>query len=815
MPSASTQLGSLIERDETPTTDSQANIDEVLSTPNGPPESSLRDRIAQLSSIKTPNTLARPSREDMHPETAHQTTTGPPNDAAELGITLGMTDITNGKKSIASLQNSPTRSEPRSRLPQVLSSAMSRPLTSPTFEFKFASSTHLSNEAQKLMDNVREDAARIKAQMLAEKQEQERKDEEVDQIFGGYSAAGRKIAEPKGKAGRFSDIHMEQFKKMDSIANHPSSFRAKPVFAQPTQQSLKRSGSRAGLDEPERPRTAGKGTPGKPAPPFMRQASASPFKSVCITKPTSDRLENTSPAKRMRQSEFGDVSSGIALASDAQYNSVKPSTGLPSKLARPRSIFAPTAASLSRFTSTKMPKLSPDKTSQLDRSNSVKSLKNAFEAVRSETTDTPAPPLTAPFSRLPRSDSMRSMRPLPSLPIASTIDSPPSKSLTRAPSTNLLSARTPKTGFSSRLPTFAGLKSILRPSRASPSKHVGITTGLDPAGGTPKRTNTAMTTPGSAKRVDFTPSTKSRYAVKLAAASPTPSKMFIEAGYASSHSRQLATYDPAAYTVEDMNDDKEEETEEDWEDAESDVAHPSLPPAYPTLPSAVSPTSPAAPVVNTFAEKAKQHNRRESKEFKSIFVTLEHPSRPTPAGAITLTDVNTRVNQTNPVIYANKVMRSPSSTRLSKPSPSTIRRVRTSGVSELVQPFEDEGIKTVPHGLPGKKRRRKSEKDHDLHDNDDDSKENRKHSVMPSVPGGWDVTAIDEDGEEDEGEQRGRKRAKVAKPEVEEPKEEMKNGGKKINAAREAAAKNAKERKGKGILSLNRLNMLARPKDRK
>ena len=31
---------------------------------------------------------------------------------------------------------------------------------------------------------------------------------------------------PKGKRGRFSEVHMEQFKKMDSIAGHPSSFRA-------------------------------------------------------------------------------------------------------------------------------------------------------------------------------------------------------------------------------------------------------------------------------------------------------------------------------------------------------------------------------------------------------------------------------------------------------------------------------------------------------------------------------------------------------------------------------------------------------------
>jgi hypothetical protein len=221
------------------------------------------------------------------------------------------------------------------------------------------------------------------------------------------------------------------------------------------------------------------------------------------------------------------------------------------------------------------------------------------------------------------------------------------------------------------------------------------------------------------------------------------------------------------------------------------------------------------PSVNTFSEKAKQHNRRESKEFKSIFTTLEHPSRS--KAPVTLTDVNTKVNQTNPAFHPNVVIRSPSSNRLAQPSPSTIRRVRTSGVTELVQPFEDT-IKTVPHGLPGKKRRRESDKADDLRDTNEDAKENRKFNVMPQVPSEWDEddNSFAAEKEEDEGLKRGGKRARVVKWEPEEiPKVETKKP--KPNVAREAAAKNAKDRKerGKGILSLSRLNMLARPKERK
>jgi hypothetical protein len=257
-----------------------------------------------------------------------------------------------------------------------------------------------------------------------------------------------------------------------------------------------------------------------------------------------------------------------------------------------------------------------------------------------------------------------------------------------------------------------------------------------------------------------------------------------------------------------MLDDNHGGNDEDWEDAESEIT-------YPTLPSSSSGVIMASgPSVNTFSEKARQHNRRESKEFKSIFTTLEHPSRPKPA--VTLTDVNTRVNLTNPTIHANIVTRSPSNISLAKPSPSTIRRVRTSGVTELVQPFEDT-IKTIPHGLLGKKRRREAEKTSDLHGADEDAKENRRLSIMPQVPGGWGEDHEDAvvESEDDEGEKRGAKKARVMRPEVEKGNTEVKKL--KTNAAREAAAKNAKDRKsnGKGILSLSRLNMLARPKERK
>jgi hypothetical protein len=790
-----TQLGSHLERDETPESGGRSAIAQVLSTPNDSPEALQRDRIAQLSAIKTPKTLSLPTYTDLNPKSAHQTTTGPP----DTGFRLGFTDIsTKGRRSIASVQNSPTKSQPRQCLPQNL--------TSPSFEFKFATESTLSDEAQKLMENVRDEAARIKAKMLAEREEQDRKDDDAEQLWGGVSATGRKIVKPTGKAGRFSDVHMAEFKKMDSIANHASSFRAQPGFAQPTSQSLKRSGSRAGLDELERPQTAGKGTPGKLAPPFMRQASAGAFKSTTAAAVAPYRSEHTNSAKRMRQAEFGDVSSERPTSTDAFKSSLKPSVLPRAKPTLSAGVFSPTKASLARSASNKIATPSAGQISALSRSNSVRSLKSVFEAVRSESAQafaatTPAAVSIIPASKLPRPESTNSMRPLPPLPTSKAAHPQANDTLIHSSSIKDIGTATSKTGGLAS--TFAALKSILRSSRAPSSKSTPILP-VDQAFGTPKRANTTLTGSESAKKVDFTPSTKSRYAVKLAAASPSASKL--------SHARArsmsimpLDLYDPAAHMVDgDENGDSET-----WEDAEIEVTYPTLPPSL----SAISMLS--APSVNAFSEKAKQHNRRESKEFKSIFTTLEHPSRS--KAPVTLTDVNTKVNQTNLAAHANVVIRSPSNNSLAKPSSSTIRRVRTSDVTELVQPFEDT-IKTVPHGLPGKKRRRELDKADDLRDNNEDAKENRKFGVMPKVPGEWDEgdNGFVAGKEEDEGLKRGGKRARLAKW---EPEEILKVDTKmpKPNAAREAAAKNAKNRKekGKGILSLSRLNKLARPKERK
>lgn len=820
-PLPQSKLGSLIERDETPE-GPQSTLNAILSSPTASKDPTNANKLSELAALETPKTLPRPAHAEMHPKEVHQTTTKAP----DSGLRLGFADIstTKANNAIAAAQATPSKTGPRASLPQHLTAA--------SFDFKFASESNLSEEARKLMNNVREDAERIKQHMRAEKDTQERKDSEAERLFGGINATGRKIAKPQGKAGRFSDVHMAQFKKMDSIANHPSSFRAKPNFAQPTQQSLKRSGSKAGLDENERPRTAGKGTPGRQPPPFGQpNADTSPAKPLPKLPPESERLENDAPAKR-RKSTYGDISAGRAAMKEDDDAVPRPSTLPRPKSGQPTSLLTPTKASLARSNTNKVLPSSPGKISFLPRSNSAKSLKAASERPSSSHDHTP---VTSPPKQmgLVRSESTKSIRPLPPLPIqASAPTSPYKMSILKALPTNSQIASSPsksslsKSSLTSKLPTFQGLRSILRSTRRAASKSLASPTKDISAGGTPKRPNTAAPSEsGSTKKVDFTPSTKSRYAVKLAAASPSPSKL----PRANTASTLFVTHDPVAYTPEG-------DSNEDWEDAECEVDYPVLPTGDDDddMPTAMPPI-----LINnkTFTQKAKEHSRRESKEFKSIFTTLEHPSR----SHATLTDVNTKVNVRGPGGGIGGI--SPSTTAraasiaTAKPSPSTtIRRVRpsmSSGEAKPIQPFEDT-IKTVPHGLPGKKRRYESLVGLGQHMSQSRSAEGKENqNVNVKVPGGWD-----EGDAVDEGEMRAGKRAKFAKEQEAGEDDSEKKGNTKVKSrAREEAVRNARGRKsfvppgagakgkegesgsgngnGRGILSMARLNVLSRPKERR
>jgi hypothetical protein len=120
--------------------------------------------------------------------------------------------------------------------------------SSPSFDFRYARPVPtLGPDAQRMMDEIREESLRIKIQLAAQREE-EKRNAVLDDLT---ISADRRIATPKGKISRFSDVHIAEFKKMDSIAGHASAFRAQPGRFPVATTSLKRSQSKAKLGSRE------------------------------------------------------------------------------------------------------------------------------------------------------------------------------------------------------------------------------------------------------------------------------------------------------------------------------------------------------------------------------------------------------------------------------------------------------------------------------------------------------------------------------------------------------------------------------------
>lgn len=130
-------------------------------------------------------------------------------------------------------------------------------LPSSPFTFRFArdaADTELSTDARRMMEDLRDEAAKIKADLVAKREGGGNDTEKND----------RKIARPKGKSGRFSAVHMAEFKKMDSIEGHASAWRAQNGRFTPVVSDTKSSPSKANLD----------GTPTSQAKPSLKRSSS-------------------------------------------------------------------------------------------------------------------------------------------------------------------------------------------------------------------------------------------------------------------------------------------------------------------------------------------------------------------------------------------------------------------------------------------------------------------------------------------------------------------------------------------------------------
>ncbi|RAL00737.1 uncharacterized protein BO80DRAFT_425548 [Aspergillus ibericus CBS 121593] len=273
---------------------------------NTPLKSTPHRNTPTKTPSKTPSsTMARPPHQEMHPSKVRQSTTKQPDSGLILGFNPVKKDAEGKVVKDTLLENTPTKAK---------ASPASNYYGTPAFEFKFACDMQLSDEAKKLMETVRQDAAKIKPK-IADQLAQTRAEQ----------AADRKIVQPKGKADRFSDAHMAEFKKMDSIAGHASAFRATPGRFQPVVKTLKRTNSKARLDESDRTSTS----PSKiarPSPVPVAPASNKRVKRDVTDDASTRRPTEASPPKpahtrprSIRSSLFTPTRSSAARAS-----SIKP-----------------------------------------------------------------------------------------------------------------------------------------------------------------------------------------------------------------------------------------------------------------------------------------------------------------------------------------------------------------------------------------------------------------------------------------------------------------------------------------------------------
>lgn len=280
--------------------------------------------------FKTPTTTSRfrPGMEEMHPSKVHKSTTKPTGSVSRStvkDVETGPTATPSGLMALAIAQNTPTK----------VPGAWPH-MSSPRFDFTIGrDESVLSLEAQRIMDSVRGEAAKIKAQMQAERDKQDLNDKEANHSF---SLTGRKIAQPKGKSGRFSDAHREEFKRMESIAGHASIWKNN---IQPNAATLTGKSDpdlSADVVESQLPRSKS-----------LRSLKASRFQDC-------DRLENLAPGKRAKKRHDDDTSSARPIsrgeaAQDANIESTASKAPPQSRL--PSAVTTPTKASLARTASVK------------------------------------------------------------------------------------------------------------------------------------------------------------------------------------------------------------------------------------------------------------------------------------------------------------------------------------------------------------------------------------------------------------------------------------------------------------------------------
>lgn len=477
------RLGSVVEGDEPA---AEKPLEKPLETPVEETAAQPARAVDAVMSSPKPSTPAKATpvklpMSEMHPSKTHQTMAAP-SSGLKLGFIDINTDRKGGDRPTGAGQTTPSKT----------------PVAPSPFTFRVpqpGQNLGLSPEARKIQDALREDAARIRAERAAARERGELMDEDAD---------ARKIAKPKGKANRFSDVHIKEFKKMDSIMNHWSvtSGRQTPKQATPLKQGLKRTQSKANLDEAESSTSR------------KVNSARSSVKSKARPAPEQVPEEPESPAKRVRQRLEDDASSSRPVSRDGSQiprprdggnSSVRPGIPRPKGLAH---LMTPTKASVAKTHVTKTPTVS------LVKSPSKPDLGGLARS-------TSRPELGASLLKSPARPEMSNLFKSPSRP---TIGS----NLTKSATVGSLTAPKAAPSVVQTPGRFDRVKSILKKqfSTTKPKSSIPQFSGAAPK--TPGRTEkesapVPMTTPAHkfGKHVEFTPDTKQ---ATLSQNSPSPVK---------------------------------------------------------------------------------------------------------------------------------------------------------------------------------------------------------------------------------------------------------------------------------------------------
>ncbi|KAJ4361665.1 hypothetical protein N0V95_001649 [Ascochyta clinopodiicola] len=404
------------------------------------------------SAVRTPTnrTPIKPAGVEMHPALHHASTAKPLDEARWLGFqSLGA--HTAPPKAAGHAPGTPSKTP----VPGSTSNASAMASSPDSFRFRFKS------PFSKVADTSRRgDLSPTTRNILKEPAVGATPGRAIFAATEFTSKAdvtpARPKAEPKGRMARFSDVHLAQFKKMDSVANHPSAWR------------LKKSPSKADLPKPDTNKL--KRTQSKMD---LAESSTKPATALKRTQSKMDIAESSSKAPAVQRPQS---------KTSAESSSRIP----PTPLKRTQSKIDLTGSSLPRSQSTVRLVASQDGS-------------NDPAPKRVKRTEVDDAATTRPASRDSNAEASSSKAPIPprkitsqtALPrLAARLTTPTKSSIARAQSQTVKATKT-----TSMIPQSPATKTMFTPTRISQALRDGARESMQQASRNLQRVRSILRTP--------------------------------------------------------------------------------------------------------------------------------------------------------------------------------------------------------------------------------------------------------------------------------------------------------------------------------